>query len=458
MKQIDKRKNGIFECNQNSVFFFNNSLFWYKIYLNKKNIRKKVIIKRTKDIKIFNSLNKIYHITDQMSKVSRRKNKKIRIKGSTIAQLLFAGMFYREKSINQIMEKTHKRKLYKKMFKCNEMVPKTHGFIDGIKDLKVSDIAKINKNIIKKSKENKIYRRGTIDNLLVVGIDGTEAFGSYKRKWNNCYNKKIKNKRIIDGKVQIVEEEYHEQISVFARIVGKRPGILLGYEKVTSKGNQGKQEFEPNVGIKLIQKLKKTYGNGIDVIVGDAIYLRESVIKAIHKEGYQGVFRLKDNNKILLENAKGLLKTSKAKEYKTKGKTIKYWSDNFEYYGFKVKVVKYEEEDKKGKKQEIYVACTDINMSEKTINKIIHARWDIENNGFYELKNQWNMNHCYIANENAIDVILQMIMMSYNLWELYIYGHLHDFEKKKITKIGFIEEIKELFFANNCKAWNYSSA
>ena len=93
MKQIDKRKNGIFECNQNSVFFFNNSLFWYKI--------------------------------------------------------------------NQIMEKTHKRKLYKKMFKCNEMVPKTHGFIDGIKDLKVSDIAKINKNIIKKSKENKIYRKGT---------------------------------------------------------------------------------------------------------------------------------------------------------------------------------------------------------------------------------------------------------------------------------------------------------
>lgn len=40
--------------------------------------------------------------------------------------------------------------------------------------------------------------------------------------------------------------------------------------------------------------------------------------------------------------------------------------------------------------------------------------------------------------ENGIDVILQMIMMSYNLWELYIYWHLHDFEKKKITKIGFI--------------------
>ena len=53
---------------------------------------------------------------------------------------------------------------------------------------------------------------------------------------------------------------------------------------------------------------------------------------------------------------------------------------------------------------------------------------------------------------------MQMIMMSYNLWELYIYGHLKDFEKKEITKIGFIEEIKDIFFANKCQAWNYSSA
>lgn len=417
-----------------------------------------MIIKRTKDIKIFNSLNKIYHITDQISKISRRKNKKIRIKGSTIGKLLFAGMFFREKSINQIMEKTHKRKLYKKMFKGNVIIPKMHGFIEGIKDLEVKDIENINKNIIKKVKENKIYRKGTIDNLLVVGIDGTEAFGSYKRKWNNCYNKKIKNKKSVNGKEQIIEEEYHEQINVFARIVGKRPGIILGYEKVTSNGNEGKQEFEPNVGIKLIKRLKKIYGNGIDIIVGDAIYLRASVIKAVLEEGYQGVFRLKDNNKLLLEDAKGLFKKCKAKEYKSRGKTIKYWADNFEYSGFKVKVVKYEEEDRKGRKQEIYVVSTDVNMRAMTINKIIHARWDIENNGFNELKNQWNMNHCYIADENAIDVIIQMIMISYNLWELYIYGHLHNFEKMNITKIGFIEEIKDVFFRNNCNAWNYSSA
>lgn len=63
------------------------------------------------------------------------------------------------------MEKTHKRKLYRRLFKGNEVIPKAHGFIDGIKDLNVSNIKLINKNIIKKAKENKLYRNGTIDNL-----------------------------------------------------------------------------------------------------------------------------------------------------------------------------------------------------------------------------------------------------------------------------------------------------
>lgn len=415
-----------------------------------------MIIKRTKDIKIFNSLNKIYHITEQINKVSREKNKKIRIKGSTIGKLLFVGMFFREKSINQIIEKTHKRKIYKKIFK-NEVIPKMHGFRDGIKDLKLEDIEKINRNIIKKAKENKIYRSGSIDRLVVVGLDGTETFRSCKKNWNNSFNQKIKNKIYINGKEELIECEYHKQIAVFAKIVGMRPGIILGYEKVTSQGKNGKQEYEPNVGIKLIQKLKKAYGKGIDVIVGDAIYLMPEFIKTVIEEGYQGVFRLKGNNKSLIENANSLFKLQKVKEYKNKKKQIKYWSEIIEYHKYKIKVVKYIEKDIKGKTQEIYCVSTDINMSEKTINKIMHARWDIENNGFNELKNQWNIKHCYIGEEKSIDVIMEMIIMSYNLWELYIYGHIHKFEEIGITKTGYIEEVKEKFIENKCKAW-FSSA
>lgn len=377
-----------------------------------------MIIKKTKEIKIFNFINKTYHINKKLASVSREKNKKIKIKGSTIAKLLFVGMLNREKSINQIMEKTHNRRKYKNIFSQKEVIPKMHGFREGIKDLKVEELLEINKSIIRKTKENKVYRAGTVENLVVVGIDGTECFGSYKKDWSNSYKTIKKNQKIIEGKKQIVEEEYHKQINVFAQIVGKRPGVILGYEKITCNGNEGKQEYEPNVAIRLIQNLKKIYGRGIDVIVGDAIYLKENVIEELKKEGYKGIIRLKNNQKGLIKDAEGVFKLEKGKKIKIKNKEIKYWSDIFEYKKEKIKIVKFEEEKREGNKEIIYVISTDVEMKEKTINKIIHARWDIENNGFNELKNYWNMKHCYIADEKAIDVILQMIIMSYNVWKV----------------------------------------
>jgi len=79
------------------------------------------------------------------------------------------------------------------------------------------------------------------------------------------------------------------------------------------------------------------------------------------------------------------------------------------YKGELVKVAKFEEKYKKGKEEKtdiIYVISTNLDLSNQTINKIIHSRWDIENNGFNELKNYWNMKHCFISDEKAIDVIL----------------------------------------------------
>ena len=228
----------------------------------------------------------------------------------------------------------------------------------------------------------------------------------------------------------------------------------MGYEKITCNGNEGKQEYEPNVGIKLIEKLKGQYGTGIDVIVGDAIYLNEKVIKAVKKEKYIGVFRLKENNRKIYEDAKGLFKIQKSEEFKHKGQKIKYWTDVFEYKGSKVRVIKYLEQEEK----EIYIVCTDVNLDERTVNKIIHARWEIENEGFNELKNGWNMKHCYMADENGIDVILEMIIMSYNLWELYLYGHLHNFKDSGITKRGYIDEIRERIYIANSDILGFSSA
>lgn len=162
---------------------------------------------------------------------------------------------------------------------------------------------------------------------------------------------KVKTAEYVNNEKVEIEQEWHKQVNVFAQIIGKRPNIILGYENVTCNGEQNKQEYEPNVGIKLLNKIKYIYGTGIDVIVGN-------------------------------------------------------------------------------------------------------ARWDIENNGFNELKQYWHLGHCFIAHSNGINVMLQFIVLSYNLWELYIYSHIHNFEERKISKIGFIGEIIELINSlKYCDIW-----
>lgn len=265
-----------------------------------------MIIKKTRDLKIFNFIVKEYHINEELKRLKRKKIKRTFIKGSTVAKMLFLSTFVREKSFNQLEEKIHKRKKYRNIFRKNEIIPKMHGFRDVIKEIDIKEIKRINRNVIQKAKDNKTYRKGTIDNLVVVGIDGTEIFGSYKKKWNNCYKTTIKVQEYKNNKKEEIEKEYYKQLDIFARIVGKRPGLILGYETVTCNGLEGKQEYEPNVAMKLVKNLKKYYGRGIDVIVGDAIYLNEKFMLEIKNEGYQAVIRLKENNKKLLEDAEGL--------------------------------------------------------------------------------------------------------------------------------------------------------
>lgn len=83
------------------------------IYLKKKYIRKRVVIKKTK---VFNFINKVYHINNEIERLSRKNFKRVKTKAKTVGKILLTGMLMREKSINQIMEKIHKRKKYRKIF------------------------------------------------------------------------------------------------------------------------------------------------------------------------------------------------------------------------------------------------------------------------------------------------------------------------------------------------------
>lgn len=101
------------------------------------------------------------------------------------------------------------------------------------------------------------------------------------------------------------------------------------------------------------------------------------------------------------------------------------WSDEFELTGYngKVRVIRSKETSYKGKKlqeQELYVVTNMLNHDVETVLKIMHLRWNIENCGFRKLKQRYNLEHIFIGELNAINYIVQMIFLAFNLLELYM--------------------------------------
>ena len=115
-------------------------------------------------------------------------------------------------------------------------------------------------------------------------------------------------------------------------------------------------------------------------------------------------------------------------------KKVKVWSDEFELSNYEygnVKVIRTLEE-KKNKVDEVYLVTTLLAEPDEFIIDLMHRRWDIELNGFRKLQSRYNLDHLYIGTDNAIRLISYVILIVYNLIELYFNIHT-----KKYKDINF---------------------
>ena len=249
------------------------------------------------------------------------------------------------------------------------------------------------------------------------------------------------------------------------------------------------------------EETEKTIGSVADVHVFDALYLNQNVTNLINKAGKYFVIRLKDETREIYQDAKGLFESREAdnkyeivehivtrnikysKEAKKKNKTTtkitkfkreitdsklnertlikeynqkkknstvevseyekvivrkETWEDEFELTGYKGKVRVIRSKETSDKNQEIYVVTNMLSHDVETVLKIMHLRWNIENCGFRTIKQRFNLEHIFIGEQNAINYIVQMIFMAFNLLELYLKIRLKNEIKltwKMITRI-----------------------
>ena len=390
------------------------------------------------------------------------------------------------KSINELndVNKNVKTK-FRTLYKRNEYIPRMHGLRDAIVDIDSHQIEDINKSVILKLKENKLFRKNLVDGLSVIAWDGVEL----------CETTKA-----IEG---LPEREYEErgEIRKYVKFlcgmnIGPLANImitskqLMEVEKITTKsGKERAKTIGETKALEAIWKdTEKLVGRIIDVHVFDALYLNQNVVNMINDAHRYFVIRLKDESRLIYQDAKGLFehresdyqyeivehiiekktiytKLAKKKDSKKtkirkekreitntklgekkfisekvqtrKNSTVtikeyervvarkEVWDDTFELTGYEepARVVRSKEiiyRYGKEIKQEIYVVTNMLEHDVETILTIMHLRWNIENCGFRTLKQRYNLEHIFVGEINAINYMVQIIFLAFNLLELYL--------------------------------------
>jgi len=287
-------------------------------------------------------------------------------------------------------------------------LPRIDAIRDSLKVIDIRDVESLHHNIIRTSTKNKLVRNGTIDGYKVVAFDGVELFESTRKSCANCLTRVIKN----------VPHYFHR--SIVGAYVGQDPHIIIGQEMLKPKlDSASKDEGELSAARRLLNQLHQQHRHFADVIVYDALACNAPWINAVKSYNIDTVVRVKDMRLNIVKDAKVAFKNTTAnitwifQKTSTTKVTISVWETYVKMEGVTepLRFIKFLEKTtdcntNKNRYNQVFIITTAHYMAVKTLYKIIHARWGIENNIFRQLKTEWHMNHCFIHDKNGLEATL----------------------------------------------------
>jgi hypothetical protein len=208
----------------------------------------------------------------------------------------------------------------------------------------------------------------------------------------------------------------------------------------------------------------RDYPKAFSVVIGDGLYLKETVFKLLKGHHKYAIAVLKEERRQLFEKANRLSLLSKPKVYR-KGRTYyKVWDHSisgcWDGYGKDVRIIVSEEatpvrtHSKDGKSFEEKVNranwmwVTNLPRSEdpgslKNTVAICHSRWQIENGCFNETVNTWSEDHVYRHSKNAITAFLLLLFICVNIFNIF---RIRNIKERRInTKIYLIRLLRSGF-------------
>jgi hypothetical protein len=307
----------------------------------------------------------------------------------------------------------------------------------------------MNESVIQKARRNKVLRKGTIDGWVVSAIDGVELFQSTKKSSREALT------REKDG----VTHYFYRFVGCMT--IGREPRIVWGMEplKAAAGDSAEKNEGELSAAQRLIRCLYERFHHFTDILVADALYANATFINWVRNCGIHVIVRMKDTRLHVVKDALGLFAKRTANHTWTiRRKDAVVRIDAWEEFEMemtnvreKVRFVRFVEHiqvlsrgqvTRQETKEVMVVTTCGAEVGLESLWRMIHHRWDIENSLFHQLKTHWHMDHRYVDGFNAICACIGFLVLSYNLWNLFLFRYLRQYEPKKHPQVQVAERMR----------------
>ena len=282
----------------------------------------------------------------------------------------------------------------------------------------------------------------------VVAVDGHELWASRARCCAECL---IREVRVGEATVR---EFYHRV--VVAQWVGVTPPAIVDLERVRPG------EGEVVAARRLVTRILGRAGRLIDVITADALYLEAPFIDTVLAAGKHVVIVMKQEARELYQDAARLRALQPPQVIEDGRRTTRLWDlpelESFSTLHRRMRVVWADEQTVRhrrvgGVKREVvepgeWVWVTDLLPAAVPARKIQqwgHDRWDLENRGFNELATLWHMDHCFVHNPTAMEVLLLTLAAAFLLTYLFYERNLKPGAHRPGTRLALAARLREEF-------------
>jgi len=290
--------------------------------------------------------------------------------------------------------------------------------------------------------------------LMAATLDGHESHATFRRCCAGCLKRTL---RTSDGdRVQY----YHRYVAL--GLVAE--GIHLWLDAEEQRPGQD----EVGAALRLLERALEQYPRAFDVVVADGLYADPRVFNLLLARGKDVVATLKANQPALLEDALSLTgaigptqmerdgHSRSSPRATSRGWQVQCWDiEGFTSWAsvegplrvvrsLESRTVRRQMDGEQQDQRRDWLWVTTLKparASSRALIELGHARWQIENQGFNEMVNQWHADHVYRHHGTAILAMWLLAMICLNVFLAFYRRNLKPAARAAATMLHIAREI-----------------